>query len=169
MFQGFIDEGVAGTLIVQIKDDGEPVEPDASPTWRLYGANGIVANGSGNATPFESGNVSNATNASPIVITSTNHGLTTGQAVTVLNVGGNTAANGDFTITKVNADSFSLDGSTGNGSYTSGGTWRTTGLYGITLSGSVLSSLAAGSTYTIVMNYEISSVAKAETITFTVR
>lgn len=63
-----------------------------------------------------------ATNASPIVITSTAHGLSTGDPVTVASVGGNTAANGDWVVTRVDANSFSLDGSTGNDDYTSGGT-----------------------------------------------
>lgn len=65
--------------------------------------------------------VTGATNASPIVITSTAHGLVTGDRVTIASVGGNTAANGNWTITKNDANTFSLDGSTGNGAYTSGG------------------------------------------------
>lgn len=169
MFQGFIDEGEAGTLLFQIESSGAPTEPDAAPTWRLYGVNGIVANGSGSASSLESGNVTAATNASPIVVTSASHGLSTGQRVTIASVGGNTAANGTFTITRVSADTFSLNGSTGNGSYTSGGTWKSTGLYKVTLTGSVLSSLAAGSTYTVVVHYAISSTAKSMTATFTVR
>jgi len=66
--------------------------------------------------------VEGATNASPIVITITGHGYVTGDQVVITDVLGNTAANGDFVITKVDSDTFSLDGSTGNGSYTSGGT-----------------------------------------------
>lgn len=71
------------------------------------------------------GSITGATNASPIVITSLGHGLSTGDAVTIADVGGNTAANssGGWFITVVDADSFSLDGSTGDGAYTSGGTW----------------------------------------------
>jgi hypothetical protein len=69
------------------------------------------------------GTISNATNANPIVITSANHGLSTGQKVVISGVSGNTAANGTFTITKVDNDRFSLNGSTGNGAYTGGGTW----------------------------------------------
>ncbi len=65
--------------------------------------------------------VAGATNASPIVITCNNHGLVTGDAVTIASVGGNTAANGDFLVTRITANTFSLDGSTGNGAYTSGG------------------------------------------------
>lgn len=64
-----------------------------------------------------------ATNASPIVITSTGHLLNTGDTISISGVVGNTAANGIFTITKVDANSFSLNGSTGNGAYSSGGTW----------------------------------------------
>lgn len=66
--------------------------------------------------------VTAATNASPIQITtSTNHGLSTGDKVYISKVGGNTAANGVFTVTVVNATNFTLDGSTGNGAYTSSG------------------------------------------------
>jgi hypothetical protein len=67
--------------------------------------------------------VTAATNASPIVLTSTGHSLNTGDVISVSGVVGNTAANGVFTVTKVDANTFSLNGSTGNGAYVSGGTW----------------------------------------------
>lgn len=71
-----------------------------------------------------SGNVSAASNASPIVITtSAAHGFATGAIVTIASVKGNTAANGTFTVTVVDATHFSLDGSTGNGNYKNNGTW----------------------------------------------
>lgn len=65
--------------------------------------------------------VTDATNASPIVITSADHPYVTSDVVAITQVLGNTAANGTFTITKIDKDSFSLDGSTGNGNYESGG------------------------------------------------
>jgi hypothetical protein len=68
--------------------------------------------------------ITNATNASPIVITSVGNRLDTGDVVKIADVGGNTAANGTFTITRIDADTFSLNGTTGNGAYTSGGTWE---------------------------------------------
>lgn len=68
-------------------------------------------------------NISAATNASPIVITtSASHGYTTGDVVTIVGVLGNTAANGTWPITVLTGTTFSLTGSTGNGAYTSGGT-----------------------------------------------
>jgi hypothetical protein len=67
--------------------------------------------------------ITGASNAAPIVITSAAHGLNTGDAISVSGVAGNTAANGVFTITKVDDNSFSLNGATGNAAYTSGGTW----------------------------------------------
>ena len=70
---------------------------------------------------FVSQTISNATNASPIVITANSHGFTNGEQVVVTGVGGNTAANGTFTIGSVTANTFALVGSTGNGAYTSGG------------------------------------------------
>ncbi len=67
--------------------------------------------------------IANATNAAPIVITTAvNHGYSTGDQVRVAGVVGNTAANGDFTITSVNNTMFSLNGSAGNGAYGGGGT-----------------------------------------------
>jgi hypothetical protein len=67
--------------------------------------------------------VSAATNASPIQITtSTTNTLVTGQMVTISGVGGNLAANKTYTVTVLNNTQFTLDGSTGNGAYTSGGT-----------------------------------------------
>ena len=65
------------------------------------------------------------TNAAPIVITSTDHGLTNGQEVIVSEVGGNTNANGTHTVANVTVDTFELSGSTGNGAWTSGGIWVT--------------------------------------------
>lgn len=67
--------------------------------------------------------VTGATNASPIVITtSAAHGFTNGDWVTVYGVLGNTAANTAAVISVVDSTHFSLTGTTGNGAYTSGGT-----------------------------------------------
>jgi hypothetical protein len=67
--------------------------------------------------------ISGATNASPIVITTSSaHGLTTNDIVTVASVGGNTNANGTWQITVLSSTTFSLIGSSGNATYTSGGT-----------------------------------------------
>lgn len=60
----------------------------------------------------------------PIVITTTStQGLVDGDQVTVSGVQGNTAANGTFAITVVDATTFTLNGTTGNGDYLSGGQW----------------------------------------------
>jgi hypothetical protein len=75
--------------------------------------------------PVAGGVVANASSASPIQITSKNHGLVNNMQVTVTGVQGNTAANGQWTVTVVDNDNFTLGGSTGSGSYTSGGTWST--------------------------------------------
>lgn len=78
-------------------------------------------------TPDEK-TVSDATNATPIVITSANHGFKDGSLVTIAGVVGNTAANGYFKVANSDTDTFELvDPDTGtdvagNGSYSSGGT-----------------------------------------------
>lgn len=68
--------------------------------------------------------ITNATNASPIVVTTSSPlGLTisTQQAVVISGVLGNTAANGGKVVTVTGANTFSINGSTGTGAYTSGG------------------------------------------------
>ena len=71
--------------------------------------------------------ISGATNATPIVVTATAHGFANGDRVIIGGVGGNTAANGHFTIANVAANTFELTtvvagaNVAGNGAYTSGG------------------------------------------------
>lgn len=68
------------------------------------------------------GTVTAATNASPIAITTASpHGLSTGAQVAITAVHGNLAANGYWTVTSTGANTFTLNGSTGSGAYTSGG------------------------------------------------
>jgi hypothetical protein len=83
--------------------------------------------------PTINGTIINATNATPIQITSNNHGLVTGQSITIGGVGGNTNANGTWTVSVVDANNFNIvNPSTGmsvngNAAYTaSTGTWATT-------------------------------------------
>lgn len=71
--------------------------------------------------------ITDATNATPIVVTSSSHGLKSGDVVTISGVTGNTAANGDWTAENITASTFEiffLDTSTsvGNGAYAGGGT-----------------------------------------------
>ena len=75
--------------------------------------------------PSKAATITGATKANPCVITATGHGFRTGISVTIASVGGMTQLNGNtYTITRIDANSFSLDGvnSTGYGTYTSGGT-----------------------------------------------
>ena len=74
------------------------------------------------------GAITGATNAGPIVITSANNGLVSGETIYVNGVQGNGAANGTWVITVIDASHFSLIGSNGaitggNTAYTGGGTW----------------------------------------------
>lgn len=63
-----------------------------------------------------------ASNASPInITTATNHGLVTGQIVTINGVTGNVAANGSWPITVLGPTNFTLNGSVGSGASSPGG------------------------------------------------
>ena len=65
--------------------------------------------------------VTAASNASPIAITTAAHGLVTGNRVSISGVTGNPAANGTHVITVTSPTAFTLNGTTGAGTYTGGG------------------------------------------------
>ena len=161
MFGGYVklDNTYQGTLLV-VSTVGTPVNADALPTFRVYGPTGFVKDGT--TTLRNSGTVSNATNASPVVITSTAHGLTTGALITVVAVTGNTGANGTFVVTRVDANSFSLDGSTGNGAHAGGGTWNVTGLYGFSIPALGIDGYESGKSYQVQFAYLIATVSGSQ-------
>jgi hypothetical protein len=64
--------------------------------------------------------ITGASNANPIVITASGHGLTSGTWVTISGVTGNTNANGTWPITFVSSSTFSIP-TGGNATYTGGG------------------------------------------------
>lgn len=70
--------------------------------------------------PSRQGPVTNATNASPIVITSSGHGLEPGQEVVICRCEGNLAANGVQTVSAVTTDTFTLGDSAGSGAFEPG-------------------------------------------------
>ncbi len=87
--------------------------------------NAPAINYAGGTVTIGSLTISGCTNASPIVCTvSSMSGKSprTGDTVTISGVGGNTAANGTFVIERLSDTTIALNGTTGNGSYTSGGT-----------------------------------------------
>jgi len=71
--------------------------------------------------PYYRAAISAATNASPIVITQNSHGFVTNDQIEIDGCVGNTAANGIWTVTRIDNNTYSLNGSTGNGTWTSGG------------------------------------------------
>lgn len=96
----------------------------ASPTTQPVSQDRLISNPMqtsmrDSATVYD---VSAATNAAPIAVTtSAAHGLSTGMFVQILGAVGNTAANGTFRVTVTSPTAFTLDGSSGNGVWSSGG------------------------------------------------
>lgn len=73
--------------------------------------------------------ITSSTDATPIVVTATAHGLATGDRITINGHVTNTNANGDWIVTKASANTFSLDGSTATG----GGAGGNTGCFCVTV------------------------------------
>lgn len=167
MFVGFVDleSNLTGSVLT-VDASAVPINADALPTFRVYGPNGFVE--SGTVAFKDSDSVAGATNASPIVITTDEHRLTTGTRVTITGVLGNTAANSTWIVTRIDADTFSLQGSTGNSDYTSGGTWNVTGLYEYEIDATGVSAYEKNECYQILFTYAISSVQKGQLHSFNV-
>lgn len=167
-FVGFVE--LDGTIPVTtlVLSSGSPAAADALPKYRVYGPQGLMSNGSGTAAFTDTGSVTGASNAGPIVITSTGHGLTTGTRVTVTGVTGNTAANGTFVVTYASADTFSLNGSTGNGAYAGGGVWSVTGLYTSSIVAAAADGYESGETYGVLFFGAVSTTSWADLLTFVV-
>ena len=166
---GLVELGDTLPTLLQTRNPSgfAPINADALPTWTVYGQTGPIANGT--AALQQSGSISGTTGntINPIVITSDAHGLVTGQLVTISGVGGNTNANGTFVVTVIDVNTFSIS-ATGNGSYTSGGTWNVTGLYSAAIAATELNGYTSGVTYTIEFNWTVSSANQATLATFTV-
>jgi hypothetical protein len=66
--------------------------------------------------------ITGATNASPIVLTTAvPHGIPAGTVIQIVDVGGNTAANGNYGVSSVTSTTITLNNTAGNGAFTSGG------------------------------------------------
>jgi hypothetical protein len=68
--------------------------------------------------------VTDATNATPIVVSCSGHGRTNREIVEITGAAGNTAANSRWKMANATDSTFELEGSSGSGAYTSGGILR---------------------------------------------
>jgi len=156
MFTGFVmlDDTLVGSALIE-NASKVPINADALPTFRVYGPNGFVIDGS--CTIKDAGVITGTTNATPIEVSCTAHGLTTGTRVTISAVTGTTNANGTHIVTRVNANLFSLDDSVGNGPYAGGGVWNTTGLYQYSFTVLGTYGFEAGENYQLLLSYAVSA------------
>ncbi len=145
-----------------------PINLDSFPAVRIYGPLGLLTTVTAVASFLDFGAITAATNASPIQVTSADHGLTTGTYITVKGVLGNTAANGSTTVTVIDDNTFTLDGSVGNNNYTSGGAWNVTGLYVYAIDCTSVNGFEAGTTYYALIQGVAAGVQTADQQTFIV-
>jgi hypothetical protein len=137
-------------------------DADSLPVYRIYGPGGagtVVSNGTGSFAFQDTGTITGAANngSSVVRITSAGHGLQTGDRIAVASVGGTTEANGTWTVTVHDANTFDLNGSSFVNAYTSGGSWHVLGLYYAQVSVSTANGYQKGKTYTLVVTYAITS------------
>jgi hypothetical protein len=118
---------------------GDTIRIMGSPAPTSLGQNGVWTSQALQATR----SITGATNATPISVTCNSHGYSTGDTVVITSVGGNTAANGTWEITSTGANTFTLDDSSGNFNYTSGGTVRLRNNTRIKLASAVTQNIAS--------------------------
>ncbi len=99
---------------------GDEIRIMGSPAPTSLGQNGVWTSQALQATK----SISSSTNATPIAITCTSHGYSTGDTVVITGHSTNTNANGTWEITVTGANTFTLDGSAGNGVGGASGTVR---------------------------------------------
>lgn len=99
---------------------GDTIRFKASPYPTNTVVNGTWTDGPLSATQT----IDSSTNATPIVVTKAAHSRVTGDTVLINSHAVNTNANGTWDITVVDANTFSLNGSVGNGVGASTGTFR---------------------------------------------
>lgn len=161
--------GTLNTSVLFRDGSNTPTDATGNPIYRVYGDSGLVPNQTGSLSNFRDvGAITNATNTSPIVIVSAGHGLNTGTLVTVSGVAGNTSANGTFPVTVIDPNTFSLLGSTGNGTYSGGGTWHVSGLYSLNLTVSSGNGYESGKNYTILVTATVAGTVRSQELSFQV-
>lgn len=120
-FHAVAAAGMTCTVACSMELLNPPDYPASGQVWSARFHNGIrvlTATGFGREGQAT---ITGATNAAPIVLTAEAHGYESGDSINVEGVTGNTAANGVWTITVLDANRFSLNHSAGNGSYAGGG------------------------------------------------
>lgn len=110
------------TVTVSRNSTTQPVDPTSGAPNRLSIPDPLDPGANG---PLAVATITAATNATPIVLTNTldNGTFATGDWVKIVGALGNTNANGTFKISSVSGSgtAMTLDGSAGNGAWTSGG------------------------------------------------
>ena len=123
---GVVKVSVAGNSAA----DGQFLVTNVTPTTFTLGSpvggGAYTGNGSWSGANGGMGSVTGLSNGGQIVISDADtKGLQNGSLVEVAGVLGNTGANGVYYVSNVTPNvSFTLDGATANGTYTSGGTWK---------------------------------------------
>jgi len=118
---------------------GDTIRIMGSPAPTSLGINGTWTSGVLQATK----SITGATNATPISVTCTAHGYSTGDTVVITGDTGNTAANGTWEITVTGVNTFTLDGSSGNGTSAGTRTVRLRNNTRITLGSAVTQNIAS--------------------------
>jgi hypothetical protein len=148
-----------GALIAPVPVEnynGTPTDPAQAPTYRVYGQAGLMPGGTGSLAKLDVQNVTAALNQSPVQLTVPAHKLQTGTRVNVSGVGGLVTANGETTVTVVDANHVTLDGTSASNAYTSGGQVHVAGLYQLSLTVSAGNGYAAGGTYYVMVSWTVS-------------
>lgn len=153
-------------LLLSLAAFGQTFESKNPVYSQIYGETDLIENLTGTTVP--SFDITDCTNASPIVVTtSASHGVANGEWVVIEDVTVNTACNGFFEAASVTSTTMALVGSTGNGEYGANGilgeffaidgTWTDGALSGFTSSSAGVLTYTAVPTVHVFMLHTTSS------------
>lgn len=162
LFAGFVAlEGTIKTALLVKGTNNAPANSANFPTFRVYSSSGYLSL-NGTTTFLNSAAITGVTLANPAVVTSNAHNLQTGNRVTITDVQGPTNANTTTTVTRLDANTFSLDGvnTSGQGAYVANtGTWNLTGAYRASVDCTAANGFVAGENYSVLYAWTLSGVA----------
>lgn len=162
------DADVTIPVLFTDPSSGESVNASALPTFRVFGQDGAIEGGNGTAAVLEGKDISAISVGVTTTITSTAHGLSTGAVVTIAGAAGTSNVNGTHQVTEVDANTFTFNDVTSSGTYTSGASWNTPGLYGCTLNSVIRAALEVGRSYLLIAYGVFTSDVRAVEARFTV-
>lgn len=170
IFAGFVVLGdTLNSMLLTTDSNGQAIMPDTFPSFVVVGESGTVLSGTSTYTRNLTG-ASASGGGGLITVTANAHGLQTAARVFLSGFSGTLAStinNNFYVITRVDANTFTLDGTAASGTAT-GGNVALVGAFNPGIVCSQGNGFSAGRAYVLLWSYKVSGQSRAAQHTFMV-